>query len=93
MLSGKLGFLADQLADPEVAWSLGAFGVIAEFTRDADEATTLDHADGMISCGNGAGRHTHRRRIAGCARSPRSPPPLRAGAIAWRSAYPKKLAP
>jgi hypothetical protein len=39
MLGGKLGFLADQLADPEVAWSLGAF------------------------------------------------------AIAWRSAYPKKLAP
>jgi hypothetical protein len=49
MLSGKLGFLADQLADPEVAWSLGAFGVITEFTRDADEARTLDHADGMIS--------------------------------------------
>jgi hypothetical protein len=49
MSSGKLGFLSDQLADPEVAWSLGAFGVIAEFTRDADEATTLDRADGMIS--------------------------------------------
>ena len=49
MLGGKLGFLADQLADPEVAWSLGAFGVIAEFTRDADEATTLDRDDGMIS--------------------------------------------
>src|SRR3984893_4625547 len=49
ILSGKLGFLADQLADPKVAWSLGAFGVIAEFTRDADEATTLDRVDGMIS--------------------------------------------
>jgi hypothetical protein len=31
-------FLADQLADAEIAWSLGAFGVIAEFTRDPDEA-------------------------------------------------------
>jgi hypothetical protein len=49
MLGGKLGFLADQLADPEASWSLGAFGVIAEFTRDADEATTLDRDDGMIS--------------------------------------------
>jgi hypothetical protein len=92
MLGGKLGFLADQLADPEVAWSLGAFGVIAEFTRDADEATTLDRDDGMISAVTTLGgirieTHSRLRPIA------RSPPPLRAGAIAWRSAYPKKLAP
>ena len=44
MLSGKLGFLADQLADPEVAWSLGAFGVIAEFTK---EGLAIE-ADGRI---------------------------------------------
>jgi len=44
-----LDFLANQLADPEIAWSLGAFGVIAEFTRDADEVATLARADGTIS--------------------------------------------
>ena len=36
-----LGFLADRLADAETAWSLGTFGAIAEFTRDADETATL----------------------------------------------------
>jgi hypothetical protein len=44
-----LGFLADRLADAETAWSLGTFGAIAEFTRDADETATLARADGMIS--------------------------------------------
>jgi hypothetical protein len=34
-------FLAEQAADSEVGWSLGTFGAIAEFTRDADEAATL----------------------------------------------------
>ena len=29
--------IADQLADPEAQWSLGTFGAIAEFMRDADE--------------------------------------------------------
>ncbi len=36
-----LDFLADRLADSETGWSLGTFGAIAEFTRDADEALTL----------------------------------------------------
>lgn len=42
-------FLAEQAADSEVAWSLGTFGAIAEFTRDADEAATLDRNGSMIS--------------------------------------------
>ena len=42
-------FLAEQVADSEVAWSLGTFGAIAEFTRDADEPVVLDRADGSIS--------------------------------------------
>jgi len=29
--------VADQLADPQAQWSLGTFGAIAEFMRDADE--------------------------------------------------------
>jgi hypothetical protein len=42
-------FLAEQAADSEVGWSLGTFGAIAEFTRDADEAATLDRNGDMIS--------------------------------------------
>lgn len=42
-------FLADQLSDTETAWSLGTFGAIAEFTRDSDEAATLDRDDSMVS--------------------------------------------
>lgn len=44
-----LDFLAGQLADAEVGWSLGTFGAIAEFTRDADEAVALDRSDGAVS--------------------------------------------
>lgn len=42
-------FLAGQLADTETAWSVGTFGAIAEFTRDADEAATISRANGTIS--------------------------------------------
>ncbi len=44
-----LDFLAGQLADTETAWSLGTFGAIAEFTRDADEAAELHRDNGTIS--------------------------------------------
>lgn len=43
-----LDLLAGQLGDAETAWSVGTFGAIAEFTRDADEATTLARADGAV---------------------------------------------
>jgi hypothetical protein len=33
-------FLAAQMADPGTSWSLGTFGAIAEFARDADEPLT-----------------------------------------------------
>jgi hypothetical protein len=42
-------FLADQLSDPETGWSLGTFGAIAEFTRDADEAATFNLDGSVIS--------------------------------------------
>jgi hypothetical protein len=48
-MTDLLDFLAEQAADCEVAWSLGTFGAIAEFTRDADEPVVLDRADGSIS--------------------------------------------
>ncbi len=38
-------FLADRLGDTETGWSLGTFGAIAEFTRDADEPVVLDRDD------------------------------------------------
>ena len=44
-----LEFLAERLADAETAWSLGTFGAIAEFTRDADETATFTRAEDMIS--------------------------------------------
>lgn len=44
-----LDFLANQLADADTALSLGTFGAIAEFTRDADEAAAISRADDMIS--------------------------------------------
>ena len=37
--------IADQLADPEAQWSLGTFGAIAEFMRDADEPAGLVRED------------------------------------------------
>jgi hypothetical protein len=42
-------FLAEQAADGEVGWSLGTFGAIAEFTRDADEAAALDRNGDAVS--------------------------------------------
>ena len=36
-MASAFELIADQLADPEAQWSLGTFGAIAEFMRDADE--------------------------------------------------------
>jgi hypothetical protein len=47
--SVTLDFLAGQLADAEVGWSLGTFGAIAEFTRDADEMVALDRSNDTVS--------------------------------------------
>jgi hypothetical protein len=44
-----LDFLAGQLADAETAWSVGTFGAIGEFMRDAGEAVAFQNADGSIS--------------------------------------------
>jgi uncharacterized protein DUF6925 len=49
LMAGLLDVLAEQLADPETAWSLGTFGAIAEFTRDVGEPVVLDRADRSIS--------------------------------------------
>lgn len=41
MLSDTFELIVSQLADPEAQWSLGTFGAIAEFMRDADEAAEV----------------------------------------------------
>jgi hypothetical protein len=44
-----LDFLAERMADPETGWSLGTFGAIAEFTRDAGEPAALAYGEGAVS--------------------------------------------
>ena len=34
-------FFDNQMKDPDIAWSVGSFGAIAEFMRDPDEAVTF----------------------------------------------------
>jgi Family of unknown function (DUF6925) len=48
-------FLAAQMADPRTSWSLGTFGAIAEFTRDADEPLTLSRSDAALAAVTGRG--------------------------------------
>ena len=42
-------FLVAQMADPEASWSLGTFGAIAEFARDADEPLILSRSDAVLA--------------------------------------------
>jgi hypothetical protein len=41
--AGLNSFLVAQLADCETQWSLGTFGALAEFARDADEPAAFSH--------------------------------------------------
>jgi hypothetical protein len=54
-MTDLMDFLAEQVFDSEVAWSLGTFGALAEFTRDPGEAATLDRNDSVISVVTGRG--------------------------------------
>ena len=47
MTMGLVAFLDAQMQDAETQWSVGTFGAIAEFARDADEPATLSR--GMTS--------------------------------------------
>jgi hypothetical protein len=62
-------FLGGQAADSGVGWSVGTFGAIAEFTRDADEPVALHRDDGIVSAVTARGalrivRHPELRPIA-----------------------------
>jgi hypothetical protein len=50
-----LDFFAEHLTDVETGWSVGTFGAIAEFTRDADETAALDRGNDLISVVTGRG--------------------------------------
>ena len=47
--SNTFEFLADHIADAGTQWSLGTFGAIAEFMRDADEPATLSRTETSLS--------------------------------------------
>jgi hypothetical protein len=40
-MAGVFDLITEQLADPQAQWSLGTFGAIAEFARDADEPADI----------------------------------------------------
>lgn len=62
--ANKLEFLAAQIADHEANWSLGTFGAIAEFMRDAHEPVALSRDDGCVAAVTARGGI----RIASCER-------------------------
>jgi len=70
-MAGAFELIADQLADPDAQWSLGTFGAIAEFMRDADEPAEIArdaHAISMVTPRGGSSRFrppAGRRRPAG----------------------------
>ena len=49
MSENNIEFLARQLADIEAGWSIGTFGAIAEFTREAEEPAELNQTGDGIS--------------------------------------------
>ena len=49
--------ILDFLADPEAQWSLGTFGAIAEFMRDADEPAEIERTEQSASVRDAARRH------------------------------------
>jgi hypothetical protein len=48
-IAKTIAFLAEQIEDAETQWSLGTFGAIAEFMRDADESATLLREKASVS--------------------------------------------
>ncbi|MGB9367203.1 MAG: hypothetical protein WCE79_14440 [Xanthobacteraceae bacterium] len=44
-MTGAFDLITEQLADADAQWSLGTFGAIAEFMRDADEPADILHSE------------------------------------------------
>ena len=49
LAAGALALLRQGIADPDTQWSLGAFGAIAEFSRDEDEPAQVTMAGNALS--------------------------------------------
>ena len=49
MSASAFDLIADQLADPHAQWSLGTFGAIAEFMRDAEEPAEIVRGELLAS--------------------------------------------
>ena len=47
--SRTIDLISGQLADPDAQWSLGTFGAIAEFMRDADEPAEIAQTEETVS--------------------------------------------
>lgn len=47
-MAGAFDLIAGELTDADAQWSLGTFGAIAEFSREADEPAEIQH--GEMSC-------------------------------------------
>ena len=91
-LANKCEFLAAQMADHEANWSLGTFGAIAEFMRDAHEPVALSSGDARVAAVTARGGiriepREHMRLFA--SESKRA----RAGAIVFRCACLRPTAP
>ena len=65
--------IAEQLADAQAQWSLGTFGAIAEFMRDAGEPADIREGEGAISVVTPRASRCVSSRQAK-ARRPHSPP-------------------
>src|ERR1044072_3013318 len=44
-MAGSFDLSGGELADAEAQWSLGTFGAIAEFSRDANEPAEIQHGE------------------------------------------------
>jgi hypothetical protein len=66
MTAATIDLLHQAIADPDTQWSLGTFGAIAEFSRDAGEPVTLQQSGEAVSAVTARGgiaiRHHPRNR-------------------------------
>ena len=56
----NLELIAEQIADPDEPWSLGTFGAIAEFMRDANKPAEIEPSRSGDVGGDAARRHPDR---------------------------------
>jgi len=88
-----LDLIAGRVTDVDTAWSVGTFGAVAEFTRDAEETAALDRGADAISVVTARGGMRIGAHDAVRAQLPPSRSPSKAGISVWHCAYPREPAP